>query len=291
MWPPTLGDGQIRHLAWIDDRRVVFEDGGAAARWQMHEIGVGTRPLWPTADARRDPGATDGVTLAANCAAPGRASAPTAQWVAGHRRRPRGPGALARAPRRPGAVADGDHHGPALVAGVGVDHRDGAACSRQPEGGRCRFRAARRRWSRRPRSHRRPDRVLARRRRHLRAGSQRPRVRRSVARSIAPPGGRAHDVHRARQLRSLGGQRRHASSTRRRSTARILGGVADGAVRPLTTFQSETPWWHPDRAARVDDLSAPGGGRSTTRNYPDIAQEVGVIDVTAAHAGRPAQRR
>src|SRR5512139_3524023 len=31
----TLGDGQIRHLAWIDDRRLIFEDGGAAARWQM----------------------------------------------------------------------------------------------------------------------------------------------------------------------------------------------------------------------------------------------------------------
>ena len=69
----------------------------------------------------------------------------------------------------------------------------------------------------------------------------------------------------------------------------FLGELVDGGVRPLTTFQAETPWWHPTQPLlsmtygtwrrQIDDA-----------NYPDIAQEVGVIDV-ARHlpADRPAQ--
>lgn len=55
-------EGQVRHLAWIDERRLLFEDGGAAARWQLHELGVGTRPLWPAA-VLEGSGATSGMTL------------------------------------------------------------------------------------------------------------------------------------------------------------------------------------------------------------------------------------
>jgi Tol biopolymer transport system component len=65
-----------------------------------------------------------------------------------------------------------------------------------------------------------------------------------------------------------------------------LGELRNGAVRPLTTFQSETPWWHPSEQLlsmtygtwrrQIDDA-----------RYPDIAQEVGYID---ADRDVPAER-
>jgi hypothetical protein len=111
----ALADGQVRHLTWIDDRRVIFEDGGAAWRWHLHEIGVGARPLWPVATLESS-GVTTGVTLEAN--ALGQLSVS-----------PDGAGRASRADATgPNCGACGSmartlahrHHGPAVVAGVGV---------------------------------------------------------------------------------------------------------------------------------------------------------------------------
>jgi Tol biopolymer transport system component len=66
-----------------------------------------------------------------------------------------------------------------------------------------------------------------------------------------------------------------------------LAELAGGTVRPLTTFQSETPWWHPTRPL----LSMTFGSwrrQIDDAKYPDIAQEVGVIDADAdAPADQP----
>ena len=75
------GEGQIRHLLWTDDRRVVFEDGGAAERWRLHEIGGSTRALWPTTELSGS-GASAGLTLRANSLRQLAVSADGA-WLAG----------------------------------------------------------------------------------------------------------------------------------------------------------------------------------------------------------------
>ncbi len=57
-----------------------------------------------------------------------------------------------------------------------------------------------------------------------------------------------------------------------------LGEWRDGVVRPLTTFQAETPWWHPTQPL----LSMTFGTwrrQLDDANYPDIAQDVGVLDL------------
>ena len=58
-------------------------------------------------------------------------------------------------------------------------------------------------------------------------------------------------------------------------------GVTGGATRQLTTFQSETPSYHPSRALIAFTY---GSWRRVVDDakYPDIAQEIGVIDVGGA---------
>jgi hypothetical protein len=77
----ALADGQIRHLAWIDDLRVLFEVGDAAEHWRLLEIGVGARALWPTAELSGS-GASAGVSVKANSLRQLVASADGA-WLAG----------------------------------------------------------------------------------------------------------------------------------------------------------------------------------------------------------------
>lgn len=60
---------------------MVFEDGDAALRWQLHEIGVGTRPLWPSATLEGT-GRTNGMTLAANTLRQ-LSPSPDGAWLAG----------------------------------------------------------------------------------------------------------------------------------------------------------------------------------------------------------------
>ena len=57
--------------------------------------------------------------------------------------------------------------------------------------------------------------------------------------------------------------------------------VAGGPTRLLTTFQSETPSWHP--TGRSIGLTFGTWRRVTDdANYPDIAQDVGIVDADAA---------
>ena len=40
-------DGQVRSVTWIDDRRVLADDGGSATRWWVYDLAVaGRAPLW-----------------------------------------------------------------------------------------------------------------------------------------------------------------------------------------------------------------------------------------------------
>jgi Tol biopolymer transport system component len=62
----------------------------------------------------------------------------------------------------------------------------------------------------------------------------------------------------------------------------------DGQTRQLTSFQAETPWWHP----REPLLSLTFGTWRRViddAKYPDIAQEIGVIDANRGLSDAPLQ--
>lgn len=278
----TMGEGQIRHLVWIDDRRVLFEDGGAPARWQLHEIGVGSRALWPDAELAGS-GASAGVTVRANSL---RQLAVNAEgtWVAGLSAGREGPEIwrvrldgqeLARVP------VTGRASWPAFMPSGEV-----ACLVTAAEGTRLSIPCGA------------PPSVTA------------PALDLSGPIAFSPAG----DLVYAAAANSRGFvdlwrvTRASGAATRLTSTARDsygpsvardgmvvyktqeyrthLAELRGGRVQPLTTFQSEIAWWHPTEPLlsmtygtwrrQIDDV-----------NYPDIAQEVGAIDVSG---GLPADR-
>lgn len=274
----ALAVGQVRHVAWLDERRIILEDGGADLRWQLHEIGVGTRPLWPDATLEGT-GVTSGVTLAANSLRQ-LSPSPDGAWVAGIAAGSEGP-ALWRI-RLDGQelwrseIANGRPSWPAWTSPTEM-----ACLVATPNG----------------------DRVS------VPCGSAplvtTPSLTFTGPMAVSPDGGTIYaSAPNARgfvdlwQIHRANGRAEQLTFTHRDayapSVARDgsvfyktqeyrthLGELVDGAVRPLTTFQAETPWWHPTRPLlsmtygtwrrQIDDAK-----------YPDIAQEVGVIDVTGA---------
>jgi Tol biopolymer transport system component len=282
----VLGEGQVRHLAWIDDRRLVFEDGGAAARWQVHEIGVGTRPLWPRATLTGT-GPTSGAELPAN-ALRQIAVGPDGAWIAALAAGSDGP-ELWRV-RLDGqelwktTITGGRASSPAWASSTEI-----ACVVTGPAGPR------------------------------LSSPCGAPPLATSPVLDIAgtpafSPDGTAiyAPAANARGFLDLWRiDRQSGAATRITATARdsygatiarngavvyktqeyrtFLGELADGRVRPLTTFQAETPWWHPTEPL-VSMTFGTWRRQIDDANYPDIAQEVGVVDARDPQpADRPAQ--
>lgn len=280
----ALGHGQIRHLAWIDDRRLIFEDGGAEARWQMLEIGVGARPLWPGATLKGT-GATSGVTLAANALRQLSVS-PDGTWLAAIATASEGP-ELWRV-RLDGqelwrtAITSGRASWPAWPSSTEI-----ACVVSGADGGRLSIPCGGAPMATTP--------LLD--------------IAGSVAFSpdgtavYAPASNDRGFVDLWRIDRQTGAATMISAAARdtygpsvaldgtvvfkTQEYRAFLAEQVDGQVRPLTTFQAETPWWHPTEPLlsmtygtwrrQIDDA-----------NYPDIAQEVGVIDVRdTMPAGRP----
>ncbi|MEZ5292946.1 MAG: hypothetical protein R2745_17835 [Vicinamibacterales bacterium] len=278
----VAGDGQIRHLAWVDDRRIVFEDGGAAQRWRLHEIGRDARPLWPTPTLESTP---SGLTLPAN-ALRQLAASPDGAWLAGIVNGREGPElwrvrldgqelwrtaittgraswpAWASPTEMACVLATGDTAGISIPCGAAPLattpplHVAGPIAF-APDGQTIYTAAANARgfvdlW------------------RVSRATGEATQLTHTVRDSYGPSVTRdGVVVYKTQEYRTN------------------LGELAGGAVRPLTTFQSETPWWHPTRPL----LSMTFGTwrrQMDDANYPDIAQEVGVIDADEdAPADRP----
>lgn len=272
------GEGQVRHLAWVDDRRILFEDGGARSRWQLHELGVGTRPLWPEATLEGG-GATSGMTLAANALRQLSVS-PDGAWVAGIAA---GAGGLDLwRVRLDGQelwrteVTAGRPSWPAWASATEIAcvlttaEGDGVSvpCGTPP--------------------------VVTQ-----------PALRISGPIAFAPDGrsvyvGAANergflDLWRitratgAGELLTATARDAYGPTIARDGTVVYktqeyrthLGELVDGAVRPLTTFQAETPWWHPTRPL-VSMTYGTWRRQLDDAKYPDIAQEVGVLDVSGA---------
>lgn len=282
----TRGEGQIRHLTWIDDRRVVFEDGGAAARWQMHEIGVGTRPLWPSATLEGS-GATSGMTLPANALRQLSAS-PDGAWLAGIVAGRDGP-ELWRV-RLDGqelwrtAITVGRASWPAWAsatemacvlatsAGDGLSVPCGTAplatspalrvagpIAFSPDGATIYTAAAN-------------DRGFVDLWQVTRATGAAMRLTETARDSYGPSIARDGTlVYKTQEYRTH------------------LGEWRAGAVRPLTTFQAETPWWHPTEPL-VSMTYGTWRRQIDDAKYPDIAQDVGVLDLRSdLPADRPTQ--
>lgn len=282
----TRGVGQIRHVAWIDDRRVIFEDGGAAARWQLHEIGVGTRPLWPEATLEGG-GAPSGTTVATNALRQLSVS-PDSVWVAGLVAGRDGP-ELWRV-RLDGqelwrsAITTGRPSWPAWAsatemacvlatpAGEGVSSpcgtpplmtspalRVSGPIAFSPDGGTIYAAAA-----------------------NARGFVDLWRVARATGTAVQL-------THTARDSYGPSVARDGSVVYKTQEYRTHLGEWRNGAVRPLTTFQAETPWWHPTLPL-VSMTYGTWRRQIDDAKYPDIAQEVGVLDLSAGlPADRPSQ--
>jgi Tol biopolymer transport system component len=273
------GDGQVRYVAWLGDDQVVADDEGSAARWWVYDIAHASRaPLWSAApasaarprasDLRQLAASLDGASIAATVAAKDgpqlwrfAADGSRAEQVA-HGERPSWP-----------AWINGDEI--ACIVTAGGRPRIAAPCGSAPivpipdvdavgplavtpDGGRIYFAAPNERgfvelW--------RLDRATAR------ASRLSQFSRDAYAPSIARDG---RVLFRTQSYRTFVAEWR------------------DGQTRQLTSFQAETPWWHPARPwlsvtygtwrRIVDDAK-----------YPDIAQELGVIDADAGLADKPLQ--
>ncbi len=271
-------EGQVRHLAWIDDRRVLFEDGGAAARWQVHELGVGTRPLWPVTTLEGS-GATSGMSLPANALRQLSVS-PDGAWLAGLAAgadgldvwRVRLDGQelwrtqiTAGRPSWPAWASNTEIACVLTTAdGDGVSVPCGAApLATQPPlqvSGPMAFSA---------------DGQL------VYTGAANARGFLDLWRVARSTGAAVRLTATARDAYGPTVTRDGTVVYKTQEYRTHLGELAGGAVAPLTTFQAETPWWHPTRPLvsmtygtwrrQLDDV-----------HYPDIAQEVGVIDVSGA---------
>ena len=219
----TRGEGQIRHLAWIDDRRVIFEDGGAAARWQMLDFAAGARPLWPTATLTGT-GATSGMSLPANSLRQVVAS-PDGAWIVGMVAGGEGPELwrvrldgqeLWKTP-----ITTGRASWPAWATA-----REIACVLTGADGGRVSIPCGGAPLTTSPRArHRRQPRVLARRRDDLRAGRQRPRLPGPVA-------------DRSRHRRGDAPHRRRPAT----ATGRASPPTAPSSTRPRSTARSWPSW-------------------------------------------------
>ncbi len=270
------GQGQVRHLAWIDDRRVVFEDGGADARWQLHDLDAGTRPLWPNSTLAGT-GPTSEMRVSAN-ALRQLSISPDGAWVVAITAGREGP-ELWRV-RIDGqelwktAITTGQPSWPAWAAptvmacvlatpeGSGISIPCGATplattpalavsgpLAFSPDGAFVYASAANDRGF--------VD--LWQVRRDTGAAVQLTHTGRDTyGPSVATDGTL---VFKTQEYRT------HLAEWR------------DGVVRPLSTFQAETPWWHPT----LPLLSMTFGTwrrQMDDAKYPDIAQEVGVLDLS-----------
>ena len=276
-------DGQVRSVTWIDERRVLADDGGSGTRWWVYDVAGTTRaPLWSNTPA---PGsATEGRPRANDLRQP--VVSLDGAWIAATVAAKEGIQVwrIATDGSRAEPVAHGDRPSwPAWMPGqeiacivtAGGHARIAAPCDRTPivpvpdveavgpiavtpDGGQIYFAA--------PNEH-----GFVELWRLDRATSRATQVSRFSRDAYAPSISRDGRV-----------------LFRTQSYRTFVAEWRDGQTRQLTSFQAETPWWHPTRPwlsvtygtwrRIVDDAK-----------YPDIAQELGVVDADRGLSDAPMQ--
>jgi Tol biopolymer transport system component len=259
-------DGQVRWIAWLDRARLVVEDTGAPVRWWVYPVdGSPRHPLWSAADIQ-GVRANDLRQLVAS---------PDGAWLAG--------------------IASGSE-GPRLWRAAA----DGSRAEVQPTNGRPSWPA----WM--------PSGELAciltvEDRGRIAAPCSgpalvpQPDVEAVGPIAVSPDGATVYfaspnangmvdlwtmdrQSRRARRVSSFD-RDTYAPSVAADGTVlfktqsyRTFVAEADGqAVRQLTAFQAETPWWHP-REPLVSFTYGTWRRVMDDANYPDIAQEIGVVN-------------
>ncbi|MDH4065119.1 MAG: hypothetical protein OEW19_12020, partial [Acidobacteriota bacterium] len=275
-------EGQVRWVAWLDDEHVLADDGGADARWWTYDVSRGTRaPLWAVTDRTQ---AGSGRPHPNDLRQP--AVGPDGAWVA--------------------AIASGAE-GPRLWR-VRVD---GAAAEQPPQAVRPSSPA----WM--------PTGEIA----CLVTVDGRPRIAApcdatpvvpvpdvdavgpiafspdgATVYFASPNAGGTTDLWQmnrasARASRVTAFSRdAYAPSVSRDGTVlfrlqtyrTVIAELRDGRTRQLTSFQSETPWWHP-REPLISITFGTWRRIIDDAKYPDIAQEIGVIDADRGLSDAPLQ--
>jgi len=269
--PQTLppGEGQIRYLAWAGNDTLVAEDTGAEIRWQTYQLadtGAVREPLWDGKDVnhlRQPAWSPDGKTVAA--LATGKEGAELWRISADGATRTRT--ALNGRPSSPAWTRSGEV---ACISNDGGRPRLSIPCGAPP------LRFA-------------PDLDVIGplafsadgREAYFASPNEQGMVElwaadpaKSVARRLS---GFSRDAY-APSVAVNGTTVFKVQSYR---TFLADAPAAGGATRQLTTFQSETPSYHPSRRHLAFTY---GTWRRVVDDakYPDIAQEIGVIDLSQA---------
>jgi len=279
--PPSAG--QVRWLTWLDDHRVLAEDTAADTRWWVYDVRQATRqPLWPPSaaavaadaarprlnDLRQPVVSADGAWLAATAAS---TDGPQLWRVSVDGVRAERPPQGTR-PSSPAWMPSGEI---ACLVQVNGRARIAAPCGAEPvvpvpdveavapiafstEGARVYFAAPNDAgvvdlWQL-DRASRRASRLT---------GFSRDSYAPSVARDGTV-------MFRVQSYRTL------------------VAELRDGQTRQLTSFQAETPWWHP-REPLISLTFGTWRRVVDDAKYPDIAQEIGVIDADQGLSDQPMQ--
>lgn len=271
------GEGQIRYLAWTGNDSLVAEDTGADVRWQHYTLsadGATRKPLWDGKDVnhlRQPAWSPDGKSVAA--LATGKEGAELWRISADGARRERT--ALSGRPSSPAWTQSGDV---ACIANDGARPRLSIPCGAPP----LRFD---------------PDLdvigPLAFSADGREAYFASPNDQGMVELWAADPA-----KSRARRLTSFS-RDAYAPSVATDGTTLFKvqayrtfladAPAAGGATRQLTTFQAETPSYHPSRR-RIAFTYGTWRRVVDDAKYPDIAQEIGVVDLSQKlPAGEPAE--
>lgn len=282
--PRTLapGDGQIRSLAWIDNNRLAGEDTGADNRWWVYEVSVEIptrRPLWvgtslpmPVNDLRQLTWSAEGASAAAIVAFK---DGPSLVRI---------PADGTRAERTP---LDGRPSAPAWSPAGEI------ACVSTQEGrARLAFPCDA------PPIRSDPDIEAIGPLAFSRDGKQLYFASPNASGEMVELWSLEIATKRARRLTSFtrdayapsvaaDGTTIFKVQTYRTFVADVP--AAGGATRQLTTFQAETPSWHPTQP-RLSFTYGTWRRVVDDAKYPDIAQEIGVIEVKdGAPATAPAE--
>ena len=271
----VTAQGQVRHLAWIDDRQFLYEDTAAEVRWWRMGLGAAPSPLWSATDITGPAGALLQRSTVRPNALRWLTPSPDAAWIAGVASAKEGPelwkisldGQKAETRRFTGPL-----HAPAWMPSgdlaclmtAGNRTRVSAPCGARP-------------------IEPEPDVEVV--------GPIAFSPDKATIYFASPNGQGFVDLwsmsstgERARRLTSFT-RDSYAPSVARDGTVlfksqtyrTFVAELRNGAVRQLTTFQAETPWWHP----RDSLLSMTFGTWRRViddAKYPDIAQEIGIID-------------
>ena len=277
--PQTLvaGDGQIRYLAWIDNNRLAGEDTGAPNRWWVYDVASTDRqPLWSGKDINND--AEGGPPVHVNDLRQPVWSS-DGRWVAAIAAGNEGPalwritadgarGARKRDSGRPSAPAWSPAGDIACVHSAGGRPLLSIPCSApplrmepdvevigplafSPDGNTVYFAS--------PNEAREVVELWAAERSSGRARRLSTFTRDAYAPSVAADGTTVFKVQSYR-------------------TFVADAPAAGGVTRQLTSFQAETPSWHPSQP-RVAFTYGTWRRVVDDAKYPDIAQEIGVIEV------------